>query len=48
MPETQREHRLLLVEDDRRLGDLLDRLLRSERYDVELARDGQRGLHLGA
>lgn len=47
MAEAQGDHRLLLVEDDRRMGDLLDRLLRSEGYDVELARDGQRGLHLG-
>ncbi|MEU4454736.1 response regulator transcription factor [Nocardioides sp. NPDC023903] len=47
MPEAQCQHRLLLVEDDRSMGDLLDRLLRSEGYDVEWARDGQRGLHLG-
>ena len=39
--------RLLLVEDDRELAGLLEELLREEGYDVELARDGQRGLQLG-
>jgi two-component system, OmpR family, response regulator QseB len=39
--------RLLLVEDDRELGGLLDGLLREEGYDVDVAPDGQRGLHLG-
>lgn len=39
--------RLLLVEDDRELGDMLVRLFTGEGYAVELARDGQRGLHLG-
>lgn len=39
--------RLLLVEDDALLAELLERLLTSEGYDVEVARDGQKGLHLG-
>lgn len=39
--------RLLLVEDDRELAGLLADLLAEEGYDVEVARDGQRGLHLG-
>jgi DNA-binding response OmpR family regulator len=39
--------RLLLVEDDRDLAELLSGLLRDEGYDVEVAHDGQRGLHLG-
>lgn len=38
---------LLVVEDDRELAELLDRLLTSEGYSVTLAPDGQRGLHLG-
>jgi DNA-binding response OmpR family regulator len=39
--------RLLLVEDDPDLSGLLQEILRDEGYDVEPARDGQRGLHLG-
>ena len=39
--------RLLLVEDDRELAGLLDGLLAEEGYDVDVARDGQRGLHFG-
>ena len=39
--------RLLLVEDDRELGDMLVRLFIEEGYTVDLAPDGQRGLHLG-
>jgi two-component system response regulator QseB len=39
--------RLLLVEDDPDLAAMLADLLSSEGYDVEVARDGQRGLHLG-
>ncbi len=38
--------RLLLVEDDPVLGPLTVELLAGD-YDVELAADGQRGLHLG-
>ena len=39
--------RVLLVEDDRQLSTMLAELLAEEGYDVETARDGQRGLHLG-
>ncbi|MFJ8816632.1 response regulator transcription factor [Amycolatopsis thermoflava] len=39
--------RLLLVEDDAGLARLLSGLLGEEGYDVEVAPDGQRGLHLG-
>lgn len=38
---------LLLVEDDRDLAGLLERVLAAEGYDVTVAPDGQRGLHLG-
>ena len=37
---------LLLVEDDRELAGLLQRVLAAEGYDVTVAPDGQRGLHL--
>jgi two-component system response regulator QseB len=39
--------RLLLVEDDRSLATMLEEILGSVGYTVELARDGQAGLHLG-
>lgn len=39
--------RVLIAEDDSRLAGMLDALLRSEGFDVEVARDGQRALHLG-
>jgi two-component system, OmpR family, response regulator QseB len=39
--------RLLLVEDDRELVDMLSGTLRDEGYAVDVATDGQRGLHLG-
>ena len=39
--------RLLLVEDDPTLRDLLEQLLSGEGYQVDLAADGQRALHLG-
>jgi two-component system response regulator QseB len=39
--------RLLVVEDDRELVGLLDRLLADAGYAVEVAADGHRGLHLG-
>ncbi|SEB13630.1 DNA-binding response regulator, OmpR family, contains REC and winged-helix (wHTH) domain [Leifsonia sp. 21MFCrub1.1] len=39
--------RVLVAEDDSRLASMLDALLGSEGFDVELARDGQRALHLG-
>ncbi len=38
--------RVLVVEDDRELGELLTRLLTDAGYRVDLATDGQRGLHL--
>lgn len=50
VPDTRRHPerpRLLLVEDDRELADLLSRLLDDEGYDVDLAADGQAGLHRG-
>lgn len=39
--------RLLLVEDDRELTVLLERVLVGEGYDVTCATDGHRALHLG-
>lgn len=39
--------RLLLVEDDRQLATMLEEVLTDEGYAVDVARDGQRGLHLG-
>jgi two-component system response regulator QseB len=38
---------VLVVEDDRELATLLDRLLTGEGYDVTVAADGHRALHLG-
>ena len=40
-------HRLLLVEDDRELAEMLGGVLDEEGYAVDVAGDGQRGLHLG-
>ena len=39
--------RVLLVEDDRSLAGMLEEILDSAGYAVEVARDGQAGLHLG-
>jgi len=39
--------RVLVAEDDSRLAGMLETLLVSDGYDVVLARDGQRALHLG-
>jgi two-component system, OmpR family, response regulator len=39
--------RVLLIEDETRLTDMLTTLLTEEGYDVEIAADGQLGLHLG-
>jgi two-component system response regulator QseB len=39
--------RVLVVEDDVELASMLEELLLEEGYLVEVARDGQRGLHLG-
>ncbi|WP_329141635.1 response regulator transcription factor [Streptomyces sp. NBC_00670] len=44
---TRDPQRLLLVEDDRELVDMLSGILRDEGYAVDVATDGQRGLHLG-
>lgn len=41
------DQRLLLVEDDRELAEMLSDVLGEEGYAVDIARDGQRGLHLG-
>ncbi len=38
---------MLLVEDDRSLAAMLEEILTSAGYVVDLARDGQAGLHLG-
>lgn len=40
-------YRVLLVEDDKRLSELLVRLLTTEGYDVVPVYDGQAGLHQG-
>ncbi|MDX3091976.1 response regulator transcription factor [Streptomyces sp. ME02-6978a] len=45
--KTRDPRRLLLVEDDRELADMLSGTLRDEGYAVDVATDGQRGLHLG-
>ena len=39
--------RVLVVEDDEQLSTMLRGLLVDEGYEVDVARDGQRGLHLG-
>lgn len=39
--------RLLLVEDDRELGNMLVSLFTEQGYTVDVALEGQRGLHLG-
>ena len=39
--------RVLLVEDERELAEMLARLLRGEGFAVDLAEDGQAALHLG-
>ena len=39
--------RVLLVEDERELGELLARLLQTEGFSVDLAGDGQTALHRG-
>lgn len=44
---TDEPGRLLVVEDDHELGDMLVTLFSRQRYEVDLARDGQRALHLG-
>jgi len=44
--ESETVTRVLVVEDDRELGELLLRLFRGAGYAAELAPDGQNGLHL--
>src|SRR4051794_32244992 len=44
LPTAWPRTRVLVVEDDPELSTMLVELLCSERYDVELARDGQQGL----
>ncbi len=39
--------RVLVIEDDRRLAELLDELLTGQGFAVEIAADGQAGLHAG-
>ncbi|MEV0398814.1 response regulator transcription factor [Actinoallomurus sp. NPDC050550] len=46
-PRDAPRSRLLLVEDDGELSEMLARLFSDEGYIVDVARDGQRGLHLG-
>ncbi|MFL6144246.1 MAG: response regulator transcription factor [Labedaea sp.] len=47
MDEVREPARLLLIEDDRELVGMLTRLLSGEGYQVDVAADGQRGLHFG-
>ncbi|MBP2705488.1 response regulator transcription factor [Microbispora sp. RL4-1S] len=49
IPGTSEPHsrRLLLVEDERDVGNMLVDLFTDEGYAVDLAREGQQGLHLG-
>ena len=47
LEEHAEEPRLLIVEDDVELAALLAALIRGEGYLVDVAHDGQRGLHLG-
>ncbi len=44
---TDEPPRVLVVEDDPELAGMLERLLAGEGYRVEIAADGQQGLHLG-
>lgn len=46
-PGADDTRRLLLVEDDVELAALLEPLIAGESYIVDVAHDGQRGLHLG-
>ena len=41
------DRRVLVVEDDAQLAEMLSDLLRGEGFAVDVAGDGQRGLHLG-
>ena len=47
LPAAADAPRLLLVEDDRSLATMLEEIFTSAGYTVEVARDGQSGLHLG-
>jgi two-component system response regulator QseB len=44
---TKEASRILLIEDDRELGEMLVELFAAEGYATDLAVNGQRGLHLG-
>lgn len=46
MPQQLAAASVLLIEDDAGLAELLERVLTGERYDVTVAGDGQRGVHL--
>lgn len=47
LPASSDAARVLVVEDDRALAGMLEEILGSAGYTVEVARDGQAGLHLG-
>jgi two-component system response regulator QseB len=47
LEEQADERRLLIVEDDVELAGLLSALIQEAGYRVDVAHDGQRGLHLG-
>jgi two-component system response regulator QseB len=46
-PDAEETPRLLFVEDDVELAALLEPLIAGQGYTVDVAHDGQRGLHLG-
>lgn len=44
MPEMEKDMKLLLVEDERRMAQALCEILRQEQYDVDCCYDGLSGL----
>lgn len=46
-PADDPRRRILVIEDDVELASMLEELLVEEGYQVDVAQDGQRGLHLG-
>ena len=48
MPDADRAARVLVVEDDEEIAQVLQRSLRLEGYEVRLAADGEAGLHTAA